>query len=241
MRANPQSPVRHALVLLAACLLAGCGGGAKGTIGPPPPPPQVTKNDTPANALQCFLEAYDQKLDAPYAALFTSDFHFTFSADTDPSLVVQYGPNWSKDDEAQSATHLFHGFTSGATGTYLPGATHITMALNSVQFFDDPAHTDSTDSYKWATVARVVLAVEVPGNPDPQVYNIDARQEFYLVRGDAAVLDAGQEARADRWYIRRWDDLSTNLAAPARPALDAGDPPTPTRAATWGSLKSQYR
>ncbi|MGH7725053.1 MAG: hypothetical protein ACREOU_06445, partial [Candidatus Eiseniibacteriota bacterium] len=65
---------------------------------------------------------------------------------------------------------------------------------------------------------------------------------FYLVRGDAAVLDTGQEARTDRWYIYRWDDLSQPLpGGPARLAsLNAGALGTPAPT-TWGGLKDGYK
>jgi hypothetical protein len=66
---------------------------------------------------------------------------------------------------------------------------------------------------------------------------ISARHEFYIVRGDAALLAAGQEARTDRWYIRRWDDLSTSTGLIGRIAsIDAGA----VKPTSWGSLKNSF-
>jgi len=227
---------------------AGCGGNP---FKPPPDtgngglPVDTPANDSPQNTMTRFQRTYEYQVQPEYVKLLTNDFRYTFSADTDPTLVAQYGPNWGKDDEAQSADHLFNGFTSSTTGLYVPGATNITMALNSVQYFADPAHSDSSGYYQWVTVARVVMAIEVPGTPDPVTYNIDARHEFYLVRGDAlsASLDSDQPKTADRWYIRRWDDQSTNLAGAMRiaSANNLASNATLSVPTTFGSLKASYR
>ena len=233
-------PAGPALGLGLSLLLAGCGSSGGDKVVTPPPPPTIQYPATPQEAMTLFQQSYQQQNAPQFAALFTADFHYTFSADTDPVLVAQYGDSWGKDDEFDAAEHLFDGFTPSSTGSHMPGATNIMMALNSVQFFDDPAHTDSTAYYRWVTVARVVMAIEVPGSPDPQVYNVDSRHEFYLVRGDAAVLESGQPGTSDQWYIRRWDDLSTALGAVTQPGTEVGDPPTPSRVATWGKIKAVY-
>ncbi len=234
-----------ALTFAVTFVLSGCGGNP---FKPPPDggnnglPKDTPLNDSPQNTMTRFQRTYEYQVQPEYVKLLTSDFRYTFSANTDPRLVDQYGPNWGIDDEAQSADHLFNGFTSSTTGNYIPGATNITMALNSVQYFDDPAHPDSSAYYKWVTVARVVMAIEVPGTPDPQIFNIDDRHEFYLVRGDAALLDAGQSATADRWYIRRWDDLSRSLAGAMRiaSANNQVSNSSMSHPTTWGAMKGTY-
>lgn len=242
------SPQRFSALALTCALtfvLAGCSGNP---FKPPADngngglPPDTPLNDSPQNTMTRFQRTYEYQVQPEYVKLLTSDFRYTFSSDTDPTLVAQYGPNWGKDDEAESADHLFKGFTSSTSGNYVPGATNITMALNSVQYFDDPAHSDSSGYYKWVTVARVVMAIEVPGTTESQIYNIDARHEFYLVRGDAARLDAGQTATSDRWYIRRWDDLSTSLGgaihiASANNQVSNSSVSHPT---SWGAMKGTY-
>ncbi len=172
--------------------------------------------DSPPHAMARFEGVYESQNLAEYEALLAADFRFRFSSQTDPELVTRYGENWSKPDEIESARHLFEGFT-GASG-FQPGATRIVMTQNAPTFGDHPSFDpDSLAYYEWVVVPRLVLEIEVPGSPDPVIYEIDSRQEFYLVRGDAALLDPGQEPRSDRWYIYRWDDLAQPLAAPDHP------------------------
>ena len=71
---------------------------------------------------------------------------------------------------------------------------------------------------------------------DEIVYSINARQEFYLVRGDAAVLPTGATADTTRWYIRRWEDLA---APPA--GVRKGPVINPAAGTTYGKVKASYR
>ena len=193
-------------------------------------------NDTPLNTVNRFEQTYEFQDLPKYGILLASDFRFAFSPSADPDLVLQYGDHWRKDDELQSARHLFEGFTN-TLGETIPAASRIDMTLSGVRAMTDPEHADSATYYQKVVVDSVVVTVELPGTPEPTTYNIDARHEFYLVRGDAAVLDASQEARTDRWYIRRWDDLSG--AAGTTATIVSG--PTSTRPVTWGRLKAAYR
>jgi hypothetical protein len=231
--------ISHALLLAAGSFVAGCGGSSVQPDPPPPPPPSVV-HDTPQTTMASFQHSYQYQDSVGFATLLAGNFHYTFSAATDPALVVQYGENWTRVDELASAGHLFSGFTSTGTGTYLPGASSIVMGFYSDQYFDDPAHADSADYYKWVTVARVVMAIEVPGTPDAQTFNVDSRHEFYLVRGDAAVLVAGQPATSNAWYIWRWDDLASPTGGAAR-MRTADDPSTPAASTSWGRIKGVYR
>ena len=113
------------------------------------------------------------------------------------------------------------------------------MTLTGVQYGADFAHTDSAAYYQKAVVTSVDMTIEVPTTPAPTTYQISARHEFYIVRGDAAILDPNQEARSDRWYIRKWDDLSTNVAVVARLAAINGQAIQRTPA-SWGAVKDTY-
>jgi hypothetical protein len=214
--------------LFLALLLCGCGNDPFRPRPIPPPPPGDE------NVMQRFERVYEFQDLPNYEKLLTSDFRYTFSAASDPNLVAQYGNNWGKDDEVESTKHLFEGFTNSA-GDFFPAASRIDMTLTGVQYQPDFTHADSAAYYQKVVVTAVDMTIEVPTTPDPTTYQISARHEFYIVRGDAAVLDANQEARADRWYIRRWDDLSTGTAVKA--------PIPSTRAAlfvpaTWGALRA---
>lgn len=220
---------------LLALLATGCG--SESTFRPQPkPPPWEWTNDSPQALMLRFDRTYEFQDLPNYERLFTSDFRYTFSQASDPTLVATYGNAWGKEDETESSRHLFEGYTN--TGAELiPAASRIEVEFMGVQYQPDYMHADSTDHYMKVIVGTVNLQIEVPTTPDSTVYQISARHEFFVVRGDAAVLDEGQEARSDRWYVRRWDDLSTSLSgAPA-----SSDGPTPARTTTWGSLKAQYR
>ena len=250
MRLNSLSRVSALALTLATMLaFAGCGGNP---FTPPPDtgngglPVDTPANDSPQNTMVRFQRTYEYQVQPEYVKLLTNDFRYTFSLDSDPALVTQYGANWGKDFEAESAANLFDGFTN-SSGAYVPGATNITMALNSVQYFDDPAHSDSSAYYQWVTVARVVMSIEVPGDANgPQIYYIDAPHNFYLVRGDAlgASLDTDQPATSTHWYIRKWDDLSPPPAAGAIRIASVNHRAVGSSLSvpiTLGALKASYR
>ncbi len=201
-------------------------------------PADTPMNDSPSNTMIRFERTYENQVVDQYELLFASNFRFTFSNQSDPTLVNQYGNSWGKDDEVESTSHLFDGFTN-ELGTFVPGAAGITLSLPGAQIIADPFRPTDPDSsayYKYVIVPSISLLLDVPGT---QGYEIAAPHDFYLVRGDAAVLDAGQQATADRWYIWRWDDKSAALAAiaPRLQSLAVTDRPA---AITWGNLKGSY-
>jgi hypothetical protein len=235
-----RSALLAALVLLP--VLSGCGSnpfkppidlGGDGHI-----PGDTPENDSPQNLMIRFERSYEFQDLPKYELLLTSDFRYTFSAASDPGLVDLY-PNWGRDDEVESSKHLFEGFVN-SSGTSIPAASQIDMTLNGVLYNQtDFLHADSTSHYQKVVVTSVDMDIVVPqGASDPITYHISARHEFYIVRGDAAVLDPGQDASPNRWYIRRWDDLSPPPPALRLSAINgAATSGTPT---TWGKLKDSF-
>jgi hypothetical protein len=222
-------------------MLAGCGSnpfnpqidpGGDGHV-----PGDTPVADSPQNLMLRFEKSYEFQDLPTYTNILTSDFRYTFSNDSDHDLVDRY-PNWGRDDEEESTKHLFEGFTK-LDGTPVPAASNIDLTLTGVQYQPDYLHPDSASHYQKVVVTLVEMQIDVPDPTGNITYVISARHEFYIVRGDAALLDAGQEARADRWYIRRWDDLSTGSALVARLAeVNAGAVKrTPV---TWGSVKDTF-
>jgi hypothetical protein len=237
---------RRAALALGLLVFAsvGCGSDSKPTTPPvvtDPLPAGTALNDSPTHTMARFVATLEYQSGQSYAALLTDDFRFGFSSATDPALVAEYGDTWDARDDSSSTAHLFDGFTSETTGTFLPGATTITLSLNAVSETGDSTHVDSLDVYRVIRVARLVATIEVPADPyGGTIYFLDSAQAFYLVRGDVAVLHPGQEKRADRWYIRRWDDLAAPLFVYA-PSSRGGPTTNPSRPVTWGSVKDQYR
>jgi len=202
-------------------------------------PGDTPLNDSPQNLMLRFEKSYEFQDLPTYINLLTSDFRYTFSADSDLELVNRY-PNWGRDDEEESTKHLFEGFTNSASPpVVVPAASRIEMTLTGVQYLGDYQHPDSASHYQKVVVQNVGMEIDVPAGTAITTYQISARHEFYIVRGDAAVLAAGQEARTDRWYIRRWDDLSTSTALIGRTASINADAVKQTPV-SWGSLKNSF-
>jgi hypothetical protein len=234
-----RSALLAALVLLP--VLSGCGSnpfnppidpGGDGHV-----PGDTPVNDSPQNLMIRFEKSYEFQDLPTYEGLLTSDFRYTFSAASDPNLVSQY-PNWGRDDEVESTKHLFEGFTNNEL-KFIPAATQIDMTLNGVQYNQpDFEHSDSTGFYQRIVVTIVDMSIKVPDPQGELEYKINARHEFYIVRGDVAVLSAGQEASPNRWYIRRWDDLSP--PPPAAIARLSSINATAVTPATWGRVKDSF-
>jgi hypothetical protein len=224
---------RRFLLPLLLIALSGCAFDPSKTIVPPPPP--MPEPDSPQNLMIRFEGVYELQSAVNYEALLTSDFRYTFSLASDPTLVDRY-PNWGRDDEVESTRHLFEGFTT-TTGETVPAASQIDMTLSGLQYGPDYTHPDSAEHYMKVVITSVHLVIDVPIGPSGTSYDVSGRHEFYLVRGDAAVLDPGQEARADRWYLRRWDDLSPGVGS-LLPAADILIGAPRRVSASWGEVKA---
>ena len=222
-------------------LASGCGdhnvdlGGG----GPPPPP----GNRTPALTIARFQTMYESQNTAELGKLLTANFSFRFSTQSDPTLAQQYGSTWDKADELASAGHLFDGFTSPDPPyvTFGP-ATSISLAFVNMQILDDLLLPDSSRFYKYVVVPSANLTITVVNGAIETIYEISAPQDFYLVRGDVALLDSGQPADSTYWYIYRWDDRNP---APATSPQATG--PTrslarfmPVEPSSWGRIKADY-
>ncbi len=237
------SPVRPRLLLAGALvalpLLAGCGGSkstAPLATGPRLPVGTPAAN-APDSSAQRYMAAYAAGVEGEADTLLTSNFCYHFSAQTDPTLVALYGNNWGKANETTALHHMLHGFTN-SQGKYIPKAAAIAAQLVSAQVIDDVTHSDSTDYYKIVTVPVLALDVDVNTGDGTTTYNIRSTVQFYMVRGDAAVLGPGQSASPARWYLRDIDDLAAPLAGASR-APRANDP-TPAASTTWGKLRGLY-
>ena len=223
-----------------APLVSGCVFSPKKNTTEQKDPP-LEDNTTPQLAVKRFIHAYEQKKAPEYQGMFTGDFTYEFSTSTDPTLVTQYSTGWFKNDEKESSSHLFNGYTPPG-GVTLPAATSIDINLATTIPTDDPGSQDPT-THKILTT-RVDGNITVPqSGAEPLTYVITNNLNvFYLVRGDVAVnLDSTQPADQNHWYIYRWVDLSEAAApAPAGGLRTASAEPGLTPL-TWGHLRADWR
>jgi hypothetical protein len=229
---SPHSALRWIVVPLLLCA-AGC---VTEPVHKTPTPVPGPLNDTPANTIQRFVWAYENKKAAEYENLFTEDFTFEFSTATDPELAQQYAAGWLKLDEKTSAHHLFEGFMDDSTGYHTAASSIALTFANSAPSGD----TDNPDPTRFKVLAtRVDGVITVPptgGQTEDTHYVIDNNfLRFFLVRGDAAAsLAAGQPADSTHWYIWKWRDETSGAYAPA--SLRAATQPS-----TWSKVKGLYR
>ena len=225
-----------ALAIAAAAALlvgAGCNKSPGDPVIPPPAgqlPDSVPEANTPGNLLLRLESAWEHESISEIEGMLAGDFRFNFSVKSDPALVDQWGDNWRRDDEIAAASHLFTGYEDDE-GLYQSPTSRILLAFMGVSILADPDHADSSAWYKLVIVSsfegRIILA-----DASQTEYEIGGGQDLYLVRGDAAVLAPGQEARTDQWYVTRWVDRAVSLGSPVI---------LPARTKTWGSLHAQYR
>lgn len=166
------------------------------------PPAAEVSTDSPLGLMRCFEASYEGRDLESFAALFAADFRFYPS---DPEVAMRH-PVWTRVDEIESADHLFQ------------DAVAITLSLEPHADSADPEHADSSAYYRRYEIPSVTLSVVTPSGD----WLIERQgHDFYLVRGDAAVLTADQEPSVDRWYLRKWVE---HPRAESRFAVWDGDP-----------------
>jgi hypothetical protein len=219
--------------LVLALFLAGCSSNS---VAPSPVGrgPQFPNNDTPQHAISRLLATYEGKAVSPYQGLFTGDFSFEFSNSTDPSLVQQYSTGWSKNDEKESAAHLFSGYTPAGQPAK-PAASAIDLRFATTEPSDDNGSADPRTHKVLQTRVDGTVAIPEAGSEPLDLTLTNNLDVIWLVRGDAAVgLDSTQPADSTHWYVYRWVDLTQSSPSPTRGPMAA-------QSATWGRLKALYR
>jgi len=221
------------LAFLFLLLVLGCSDDHAFQQPPPPPPPPP-----PSPVIQRLIYAYEQKKATEYQSCFTGDFTYEFSPSADPALVQQYATGWFKNDEKESSSHLFTGYTPPGDST-LPAAATIDINFAVGIPTDDNSAGVNPETHKiLATRVDGVITVPESGG-DVLTFAIENNFNlFYIERGDVAVgLDSTQPADNQHWYIYRWVDLTGATAV--RSAF--ADGPVPTKPMTWGAVKARYR
>jgi hypothetical protein len=235
---------RRLLAMAALCaivlLATGCFDPFKprvqgrGISSPPPVP------NSAGGVLRLFEWAYNNRDYTVYRAVFSDDYRFAFSA-LDTAGNRYRGDTWTRNDELASAKNLFD------------AASSITLQLDkSFALFTDtrPGHGNTT--YHKTIRTQVLLNIVTQDNSQ---INVQGKANFFLVRGDSAVIptDLGLPPDSNRWYIDRWEDETAgSLLSQALARLDGrGHVVLPARQAakngaqdyfdaTWGWVKIIY-
>ncbi len=208
-------PVAVLGALLAGLALAGCFNPFSPRIAPilgasiPAPKPTSAPG-----VLRLFEWCYNHKAIAEYREIFTDDYRFYFSP-LDSAGAEWRGTPFTREDELISATKLFVG-----GGANEPAASSINLKLDpnffvypdpDYTFFPEPNRTVPRDPLgRWHKNIRTTVTLRI-GTEDGASIEITGHANFYMVRGDSALIPEELRLRgfgpdSTRWYIRRWDD-----------------------------------
>jgi hypothetical protein len=215
-------------VLFITLLLSGCYNPFSPLIAPvfgfskPAPVPSSA-----SNLLRLLEWCYNNQTIAEYRELFTDDYRFIFSP-LDSSGAEYRGTPWTREDELIYATHLFVGGSADR-----PPASHIRLDLDKNFFvYPDPDFSQTDPRGRWHKNIRTQVLFNIQTD-DGSLIEISGAAQFYMVRGDSALIPEelrlrGFDPDSNRWYIRRWDD---ETAQPETGALAAGPAGGPLRSA----------
>ncbi len=165
-------------------------------------PPSNQPLSGPTAAIEDLARAYRAMSVDGIEAVLTADYRF--HAQRNGPLGFTFGA--SREDEIQVIRHMLVG-TPGDSRAGMARADSVGMSFDGVTQGVDPEHPDSTQNYQVLVVTRAQWGLRMVDGR--RMWNTPSLHVFHVVRGDAAVLVAGQTADPERWYIRRWlEDVS---------------------------------
>ena len=175
--------------------LIGCGDHE--TPSEPAPPEPAPTAVSPSGALRRLEWLFNHRSVDAYRTLLSDDFHF-YCSPLDSAGSPWRGTPWTRDDELAFATHLLVG-----------GGPE--LAVRSVQFtldrnffvLPDPEFPWDPDG-RWHRNVRSTLTLNITFAAG-DAYEIRGHANFYLVRGDSAMVPS-LDPDSTCWYLRRWDD-----------------------------------
>ena len=174
-----------------------------------------------AGVLRLFEWCYNNKSIAEYREIFSDDYRFFFSP-LDSAGAEYRGIPWTREDELISTTQLFVGGSADQ-----PAASSIRLSLEKTFLvYADPTFLAWDQRGRWHKNIRTQVVLNIQTG-DGNAIDISGAANFYMVRGDSAVIPPDLQARgfgpdSNRWYIRRWDDETAQPGAGAFAARPTG-------------------
>jgi hypothetical protein len=188
--------------------------------------------DSPSELATVLKWVYEHRDAAAYAALFTSDFIFSFeplSGDSTPR-PSPWSP-WDYEDELIASNNLF------VTGNSQIGpAQRITLEMAYVRPVSPDPRSGKDPRFHELVDLDVILTVYCQTG----VFRIFSNARFFMARGDSASVPPGLDVPADstRWYVERWEEGVTPFGGLRTRTVERT---LPGANFTWGTLKELYR
>ena len=221
-------PNRRIATTLLSLLLAGAARANPSTSVPRSNQPV----SGPSSALEDLADAYRHLSVSGIDRVLTDDYRFHAADENRPLFGFTEGS--ARVDEMRLVRNLLEGVKH--EGQVAMGrADSVGMLFDGISQGVDPEHADSTQQYRVLTVTRAQWGIRMTNGV--RWWNAPTLHVFHVVRGDAALLAAGQIADPDRWYIRRWlEDVSGLRTALNEKKGGCGEAPaaTPTVATAGG-------
>ena len=176
----------------------------------------------PQATLDRLARAYRDRKPDDVIATYTADYRFHSMGDS----LLNYSLGMTRSDDSSSVRNMMLGEIRNGE-TLIAPADSIGLTMDGFEEGADPEHPDSLQHYRTVAVGRYDFGVRV-GND--RMLNTSSLHVFHLVRGDAAVLVAGQSADAEHWYIRRWlENVGGVRDLLGRESGDCGESAAPVR------------
>lgn len=225
------------LAALLATPLAGCSSKVWGPVSseeladrsvPALPPPDPV---SPAQTLSALAWSVNHLSVPHFSTLFTADYRFRFAA-ADSAGNAYADRSLTRDDEIEIAQHMF------VTGTASEPA--VWRAVLTIQTASIVTHPDSRPGKDPGWHREVTAPLVLRLDTHEASYWISGAIRLYVVRGDSAQIPLDLVARGfgpdpSRWWIERWDDETLEVP----PGISSSS--HPTRARSWGAIKTLYR
>jgi len=163
--------------------------------------------DSPAGAIREYAQAFSERSVPRLGALLAADFRSHIAGED--RVESRFPEGIDRTMEMRVIRGLIQGVRHGDSVLAAP-IRDIRVKAEGLHEADDPEHPDSTEHYRLVVIDRFTFdlsaedGTEYLGHPSLHI--------VHLVRGDAAMLVAGQPADARHWYIRRWLEDVNGLA-----------------------------